>query len=199
MVMRLITSWIFAALVAFLALQRVVELGLSRRNQARILSMGGSEHAPGQLKLMMVLHTAWFLAMLAEVFWLERPFVPAVAGAAALIFVAGQGLRYTAIRTLGWRWTVSVITLPGVRPVTTGIYGYLRHPNYLGVILEVAAVPLLHTAYLTAIFFSIANALLLTWRIRVEEEALREQNRYDEILKDRPRFLPRFKYNRESD
>ena len=105
--------------------------------------------------------------------------------------LAGQGLRYAAIHTLGERWTVRVMTLPGAAPVTHGIYHFIRHPNYLGVMLEIAAVPLIHSAYLTAITFSIANGLLLAWRIRTEEAALNEQNNYEQSFADRPRFLPK--------
>jgi methyltransferase len=111
--------------------------------------------------------------------------------AASLAFLAGQTLRYAAIHTLGERWTVRVMTLPGAKPVSQGIYRSIRHPNYLGVILEIGAVPLLHSAYLTAISFSIANALLLAWRIQTEEAALKEQNNYDQVFAGRPRFLPK--------
>jgi methyltransferase len=137
------------------------------------------------------MHIAWFLAMLAEVFGLPRPFHPALALVSSLGFLAGQALRYAAIHTLGERWTVRVMTLPGAKPVSQGIYRFIRHPNYLGVMLEIVSVPLMHSAYLTAIFFSIANALVLAWRIRTEERALKEQNNYEQAFAGRPRFLPR--------
>jgi methyltransferase len=86
----------------------------------------------------------------------------------------GQSLRYAAILSLQWRWTVKIMTLPGLPLVRRGIYRYLRHPNYLGVVLEILAVPLLHTAYLTAILFSLANGLLLSVRIKTEDQALQE-------------------------
>ncbi|HTP01572.1 MAG TPA: isoprenylcysteine carboxylmethyltransferase family protein [Anaerolineales bacterium] len=76
--------------------------------------------------------------------------------------------------SLRWHWTVRVMTIPGLPPVRGGIYRYLRHPNYLGVALEILAVPLLHSAYVTAIIFSLANMLLLTARIRAEDRALLE-------------------------
>ena len=187
----MLTRWIFLFLVICLGIQRLLELRLSARNESRILVLGGCEHAPGQFKVMRWMHIAWFLAMIVEVFRLQRPFDPALALAASLIFVAGQALRYAAIRTLGERWTVRVMTLPGAEPVNQGIYHYIRHPNYLGVILEIGAVPLIHSAYLTAIFFSIANGLLLAWRIRTEEVALKEQNNYEQVFASRPRFLPK--------
>ena len=185
------TRWIFLLLVILLGVQRLAELRLSARNERRILELGGREHTPGQFTVMRWMHIAWFLAMIAEVFGLQRPFHPTLALVASLAFLAGQALRYTAIHTLGERWTVRVMTLPGAKPVSQGIYRFIRHPNYLGVVLEIAAVPLLHNAYLTAIFFSIANALLLAWRIRKEESALKEQNNYEQVFADRPRFLPK--------
>ncbi|HEX5807853.1 MAG TPA: isoprenylcysteine carboxylmethyltransferase family protein [Anaerolineales bacterium] len=187
----MLTRWIFLILVILLGGQRLAELRLSARHDRRILALGGREHAPGQFRVMRWMHIAWFFAMLAEVFSLQRPFQPALALVASLGFLAGQALRYAAIHTLGERWTVRVMTLPGAKPVSQGIYRFIRHPNYLGVMLEIAAVPLLHSAYLTAIFFSIANALVLAWRIRTEETALKEQNNYEQAFAGRPRFLPR--------
>ena len=140
---------------------------------------------------MKALHAGWFVAMIAEVGWLRRPFRPALAAGAALVTVLGQSLRYAAIRTLGRRWTVRIVTVPGLPPVRHGIYRYLRHPNYLGVMLEIAAVPLLHTAYLTSLIFSVVNAFLLRTRICAEEEALSADAHYLRWLGDRPRFLPR--------
>lgn len=185
------TRWIFLVLVILLGIQRLAELRLSARNERSILDLGGYEYAPDQFRLMRVLHVAWFLAMIVEVFGLQRPFYPGLAIVAALAFVAGQALRYAAIHTLGERWTVRVMVLPGAKPISQGIYRFIRHPNYLGVILEIAAVPLLHSAYFTATIFSIANALLLIWRIRTEEAALREHNNYEQVFSGRPRFLPK--------
>lgn len=168
----------FLILLFLLAAQRLWELRLSRRNASALLQAGGREHAAGQVAIMKVLHAAWFVTMVGEVFWLRRPFRPWVAAVAGGVFLAGQTLRYVAIHALGPRWTVRVITLPGAAPVTEGIYGSLRHPNYVGVALELAAVPLLHSAYGTALLFSLANALLLRARIRVEEGALAADNDY---------------------
>lgn len=185
------TRWLFLFLVLLLGVQRLAEIRRSAHNERRILELGGREHAPGQFRVMRFLHTAWFVAMLAEVFGLQRPFHPSLALIASIVFLAGQALRYAAILTLGGRWTVRVMTLPGTQPINEGIYRFIRHPNYLGVILEIAAVPLIHTAYLTSIVFSIANALLLVWRIRTEEAALRDNNSYEQVFADRPRFLPK--------
>lgn len=170
------TRLLFAGLVALLAVQRLAELRASRRNEEWILAQGGREHAPDQLAVMKVMHTAWFAAMLAEVFVLRRPFLPRLAVSAALVALIGQGLRYAAIRALGRRWTVRILTLPDAPLVDEGIYRYLRHPNYLGVALEILAIPLLHTAYLTSFCFTLANAAVLFVRIRSEEAALAGDN-----------------------
>jgi methyltransferase len=162
----------FFLLLLLLAGQRLLELRLSRRNEAKMLAAGGREHAPGHFWLMKLLHPSWFVAMVAEVIWFRRPFNKFLTAVAALLLLLGQTLRYAAIHTLGRRWSVRIMTLPGTPPIRHGIYRYLRHPNYLGVVLEIAAVPLLHSAYLTALIFSLANALVLAIRIRAEEAAL---------------------------
>ena len=170
----MVTAWIFTGLIGLLALQRCLELRLSRRNEVIIRSLGGREHAAWQLQAMKALHAGWFIAMLVEVYGFRRPFLPGLSLLALVTLMAGQSLRYAARLSLKWRWTVRVMTIPGLPLVRKGIYRYLRHPNYLGVVLEILAVPLLHSAYVTAIVFSFANMLLLTARIRTEDRALRE-------------------------
>ena len=162
----------FLGFVASLGLQRLFELRLSRRNERRILQRGGREHAPETYRWIVILHTAWFAAMLLEVFSGRRRFRPWLAALALGLFAAGQALRLTAIRTLGPRWSTRIMTVPGEAPVQHGIYRYIRHPNYLGVELEILAVPLLQSAYLTSATFGAANLLLLRDRIRREEQAL---------------------------
>ena len=163
---------LFLGFVAALGAQRLFELRLSHRNERRMRRHGGREHAPETYRWIVTLHAAWFAAMLLEVFVGRRKFRPRLAVLAFGVFAAGQVLRLTAIRTLGWRWSTRVMTVPGESPVQHGIYRYIRHPNYLGVELEILAVPLVHCAYLTSAVFGVANALLLRARIRREEQAL---------------------------
>lgn len=184
------TKAAFLGIVAAVFLQRLFELRLSQRNSAYILAQGGREHSTNYLWVVKVLQLSWFLAMIAEVWWLERPFVPALAAVALIALVAGQCLRYLSMQALGWRWTLPIITIPGTPVVDSGIYHYLRHPNWLGVILEIAALPLIHSAYITAIFFSVANAFLMVKRIQGEERALSEDNNYIDVFAVRPRFIP---------
>lgn len=164
----------FTVLVGLVATQRVAEVAHSRKNEARLRAHGAIEHARWQVPMLMVLHAAWLISNLVEVWWLRPPFRPGLAALAIVALVAGQVLRLTAIRTLGGRWTVGVMTLPGTRRVTHGLYSWLRHPNYVGVALEFAALPLIHGAVVTAVAFSVLNALALALRIRVEYRALVE-------------------------
>ncbi|HZD09848.1 MAG TPA: isoprenylcysteine carboxylmethyltransferase family protein [Candidatus Binatia bacterium] len=170
-------GWCLAPLL-LLAIQRLLEVHASEQHVDALLRRGGREHALYQYRAMTVLHAGWFVAIVAEAIGMHRRFRPRLAMLATPLFILGQCLRYAAIRTLGERWTARVITLPGAAPVTRGIYRYLRHPNYLGVVLEIATVPLLYSAYWTALFFSLANALLLRARVRAEEHALAMDNDY---------------------
>ena len=178
----MVTRLLFAGFVAALGLQRLFELRLSQRNERIMRQRGGREHAPETYRWIVTLHSAWFAAMLLEVFAGRRPpalvggareFHPRLAALAFSLFVVGQTLRLIAIRTLGWRWSTRVMTVPGVAPVQHCIYRYIRHTNYLGVELEFVAAPLLHSAYLTSAVFGVANALLLRDRILREERALK--------------------------
>ena len=172
----MVTRLLFAGFVAALGLQRLFELRLSRHNERRMRQRGGREHAPETYPWIVTLHAAWFAAMLLEVLAGRRTFRPRLAVLAFSLFAAGQVLRLTAIRTLGWRWSTRVMTVPGEEQVRHGIYRYLRHPNYLGVELEILAAPLVHSAYLTSAVFGVANVLLLRDRIRREEQALEAES-----------------------
>ena len=121
---------------------------------------------------------------------LRRPLMPPLAIAMTVLVLLSQALRYWAVFTLGARWNVRVIVVPGDAAVTTGPYRYLRHPNYVAVLVEGFSVPLLHGAWLTALAFTLLNTWLLAVRIRCEERALAQHCWYEERLGDRPRFLP---------
>src|SRR5215207_2199209 len=114
------TRLLFLGFVAALGVQRLFELRLSRRNEQRILQRGGREHTPETYHRIVTLHSAWFAAMLLEVFAGRRKFHPKLAAMALSLFATGQALRLTAIRTLGWRWSTRVMTVPGASPVQHG-------------------------------------------------------------------------------
>jgi methyltransferase len=186
----MVTPWVFLALVALLAAQRLMELRISARHERALRQQGAREAGRGHMPWMRLMHASWLVAMPLEVFLLDRPFIPLLALIAFAGVIAGQALRYGAIRALGERWTVNIMVLPEAPPVAGGIYRHVRHPNYLGVILEIAFFPLLHGAWITALSFTILNGLVLRTRIRAEEAALRQVSDYDAALGDRPRFIP---------
>jgi methyltransferase len=176
-------TWVgFAGLVALVALQRLIELRVSRRHEAGLRARGARETAPRQLVWMKLVHGGWIVGMCLEVFALERPLYPALAIAALAVFALGQWLRLAAMRALGDRWTVRILTVPDEQVVTSGVFRLVRHPNYLGVALEIAALPLIHTAWITALVFTVLNALVLWRRIRAEEHALTRDSDYAEAF-----------------
>jgi methyltransferase len=189
----MLSVWSFAGGVLLVAMQRLAELRLSRRHEERLVRQGATEHAPAQVRAMQVLHGSWLVSMLLEVVLWQPPLRPWLSVLAGVVFCVGQALRISAMHALGERWTVRIYTLAGVRPVTTGIYRHLRHPNYLGVVLEIAALPLVHSAWRTALVFSVLNAAIIGMRIRAEERALSATSPYREALSSRPRLWPRLR------
>jgi methyltransferase len=180
----------FSVLVLAVALQRLWELRRSARHQAALLAAGGREHAREQMPWMRAIHTGWLISMLLEVWLLERVAPIWLSIVALIVFALGQALRLAAMHALGPRWTVTVVTVPGEVAVARGVMRHLRHPNYTGVVLELASLPLVHGAWLTSLVFSLANAALLRFRIRAEEQALRADSAYEQVHGTRPRFVP---------
>lgn len=163
---------LYTLLVLLVAVQRLAELRVSRRNERRLRARGAVEAGAGHYPVMVGLHAAFLVACVVEVRLLGRPFLPLLGVPALGVLLAAQGLRYWTLATLGERWTTRVLVPPGEPLVAAGPFRYLRHPNYLAVVLEILALPLVHTAWLTALVFSLANAALLRVRIEAEERAL---------------------------
>lgn len=184
------TRVLFTALVVLAAVGRLLELRIANRNRRLLLERGGIEVSPGHYPWMVALHTVWLICAPLEVWLLDRPFIPWLGAAALAVFLAAFALRYWVISTLGERWTTRIVCLPGVPPITGGPYRWLRHPNYLAVILEILSLPLVHTAWLTALAFSLLDAILLRIRIRAEEEGLSRMSDYDEAFAGRRRLIP---------
>lgn len=147
---------------------------MSRRNAAIAFSCGAVEVGRGHLPLMVSLHVMFFASCAAEVVALDRPAYPALAMAMLAVIAVTQGMRYWTIATLGPAWNIRVIAIPGATPVRTGLFRYMAHPNYAAVAVEIAAIPLVHTAWLTAIVFTVLNAwFLVVVRIPCENRLLR--------------------------
>jgi methyltransferase len=179
---------LYLAFLGLLYLERLVEMLLSRRNARLIFAAGGVETGRGHFTVMVTVHALFPLACAVEVLALNRGFPGAVGFAALAVALAAQVMRWWVVATLGRRWNTRIIVVPGAKPVTAGPYRYLRHPNYLAVMLEAVSVPLIHGAWLSAIVFATANVALLGVRIPAEERALGEQ--YSQAFAGLPRFLP---------
>ena len=163
----------YVGLVAVVVVARGVELAVSERNRRWSLAQGGVESGAGHYPVMVLLHTGLLAGAVIEVLALDRPFLPWLGWPMLALLVASHALRWWCIATLGRQWCTRIVVVPGLSAVTSGPYRFLRHPNYLAVVLEGIALPLVHTAWATAAVFTVANAALLRVRIVAEERALR--------------------------
>lgn len=153
--------------------ERIAELIVSSRNAAWSFARGGVEFGRGHFPPMVALHTGLLLACLAEVWFGDRPFIPWLGWPMLALVLASQALRWWCIAALGPRWNTRVIIVRDLPLVTRGPYRWLKHPNYVAVVVEGFALPLVHTAWITAIAFTVLNAvLLLAVRIPCENRAL---------------------------
>lgn len=163
---------LFALFIAAVAIERLAELVVSQRNAARSLAHGGQEYGRAHYPTMVLLHTGLLAGALVEAIALDRPFEPVLGVVMVALVMASQGLRWWCIATLGPQWNTRVIVVPGAARVRSGPYRFMAHPNYVAVVVEGVALPLVHTAWLTAAVFTVANAVLLAVRIRTENRAL---------------------------
>ncbi len=164
-------NW-YVLLVLVVAVERLAELVVARRNLAWSLERGGVEFGASHYPVMVVLHTGLLVGCLVEVFALDRPFIPALGWPMLAIVIAAQGLRWWCITSLGRQWNTRVIVVPGAQRINGGPYRLMPHPNYVAVVAEGIALPLVHSAWITALTFTVLNALLLSRRISIENSAL---------------------------
>ena len=163
----------YLLLILAVGAERLVELFVARRNMAWSLAHGGREVGFALYPFKVALHLGLFVGAVAEVWYGNRPFLPRLGWPMLAVVVAAQGLRWWCIRTLGPQWNTRIVVVPGAPRITGGPYRWLAHPNYIAVVAEGVALPLVHTAWITAVTFTVLNAGLLTVRIRVEAAALR--------------------------
>ena len=167
---------LYVALVLATGGERIYELVVSKRNAAAAFARGGTEYGLRHFPFMVALHTGLLLACIAEVLLLNRPFIPLLGWPMLVIALACQAARYWIIASLGPQWNTRVIVVPGAgRVANRGLYRWFTHPNYVVVAVEGIALPLVHSAWITAIVFTVLNAiLLLGFRIPTENRALKE-------------------------
>jgi methyltransferase len=162
----------YTILIGLVGCERLAELVVARRNLAWARSKGGIEYGRRHFPWIVAAHIGLLGGCLAEVWLLHRPFVPALGWPMLAVVLLAQGLRWWCIATLGRQWNTRVVVVPGLPLVHAGPYRWLPHPNYVAVVAEGAALPLVHGAWITAVAFALVNAVLLRIRVRVESEAL---------------------------
>ena len=169
---------------------RLVELSLSRRHQRALAATGAAPLPEPIFGAMVALHAAILVGAVVEVMALHRPFVAAVAVPALVLFGLANLLRFWVIATLGVHWNVRVVRSMPLGVVTTGPYRFVRHPNYLAVFVELAALPLIHGAVVTAIVGAALHAIVLRRRVALEESVLMTDDAYRLAFAAKPRFVP---------
>ena len=178
----------YLGILGVIAAERLFHLRLAARNTRRALASGAVERGSGHYRLMAAFHACFLVSAAVEAILLRRSF-PGALGWTALGGAAGaQALRYWSVASLGERWNTRILVNPGTIAVRRGPYHFVRHPNYLAVIVEIACIPLIRGCWITAVVFSIGNAALLRVRIREEEAAM--GSAYDIEFAETPRFLP---------
>ncbi len=152
--------------------ERLVELAVSRRNAAWSFAHGGREFGRGHYPVMVSMHALLLVSCVVEVATAHRPFIAWLGWPMVAVVVASTVVRWWCVAVLGKHWNPRLIVIPGAPLVRRGPYRRMHHPNYTAVAAEVAALPLVHSAWVTALVFSLANALVLNVRIQAENGAL---------------------------
>ncbi|GAF65568.1 hypothetical protein BTS2_2466 [Bacillus sp. TS-2] len=176
-------------LLLMVALQRLVELMIAERNKQWIIKNGGYEVGRSHYRYLVLMHSSFLLFLVLEVIIFQKELAPWWYVPFSLFMIAQAG-RVWAIHSLGEFWNTRIMILPGAKVITKGPYQFIRHPNYVVVMLEILALPLIFQAYWTAALFTILNGLILSKRIKMEEMALRNHTNYEEVFSERKRFIP---------
>jgi methyltransferase len=181
---------LFPIMIALIIIQRMSELVIARKNEMKMKNLGGYEVGNTHYKIVVSLHTLFFLSLIFE--GLINKGVPFTWWGVLLpLFILLQLFRVWTICSLGMYWNTKIIILPGAAPVTKGPYRWIKHPNYLIVILELLIVPIMFQAYFTAFIFTILNLIvLLKIRIPQEEQALQKVTNYTEVHGMKKKFIP---------
>jgi methyltransferase len=180
----------FLGLLLAVALLRLVELRSSKRHQTEMTAQGAVKVDEPRFRWMVMLHTAVLIGAAVEVVALRRPFLPVLATIMFAIFLAANAVRWWVIRTLGEHWNVQVMDSTRLGVITSGPFRFVRHPNYAAVFAEMLALPLIHTAWITALAGTLAHVVVLTQRLSTEERVLFANPEYRAAMTGKPRFLP---------
>ncbi|OCA90868.1 hypothetical protein A8F94_03070 [Bacillus sp. FJAT-27225] len=181
---------LFLVVIGIVIAQRLLELTVARRNEKWMKEKGAIEFGQGHYPWMVMMHSAFFLSLIAEVLVFKRELSP-LWPLFLVVFLLAQAGRIWALTSLGRYWNTKIIVLPGADVVQKGPYRFIRHPNYVIVALELLTLPLIFQAYYTAFVFSALNFMMMLVRIPAEEEALRKLTEYEQAKGDMSRFVPK--------
>jgi methyltransferase len=185
-----VSVYLFLALLLAVGLLRLVELRISKRHQKEMATRGATKVDEPKFRWMVLLHTAVLLGAALEVVLLRRPFIVWLAVPMFAVFLATNAVRWWVIRSLGEHWNVQVVDSTRLGVVTSGPFRYVRHPNYAAVFAEMLALPLIHSAWITAVVGAIAHIGVLAQRLSTEERVLFANPDYRAAMTSKPRFLP---------
>jgi len=180
----------FLVLLGAVGALRLIEMRLSKRHQRALAEAGAPVLPEPVFRAMVLLHTGILAGAAIETLLLGRPFVLALAIPALALVALANALRFWVIATLGVHWNVRVVPSMPLGVVTSGPYRFIRHPNYVAVFVELAALPLVHGAYLTAIAGALLHVAVLHRRIGLEESVLMADEAYRQAFANKPRFFP---------
>jgi len=184
-------TYAYIALLVLVGIGRLAELGISRRNQRQLEAQGVRKIPEAHFRWMVFLHGAVLVCAGVEVLLLHRPFIPALAISMVVLFVLANLLRWWVIQTLAGHWNVEVMESSSVGVVSSGPYRWVRHPNYVAVVMEIFSLPMIHTAWITAIVGTLGDLEILRRRIKVEDGFLLSNPAYRTAMGAKPRFIPR--------
>ena len=181
---------VFTAFLAAVGAGRLLEMRISRRHQRLLANQGITKVAEPRFRWMVLLHGAVLIGAALEAWLLARPLIPLLAITMGGLFVLSNLLRWWVIRTMAGHWNVQVMNSVELGVVSDGPFRWIRHPNYLAVFAELLAIPLIHSAWLTALLGALAHIWVLRQRLDVEEAVLLANPAYQAAMAHKPRFLP---------
>lgn len=182
--------FLFLILVGFIVFQRIVELGVAKSNEKWMKQRGASEFGEQHYRYMVMMHFLFFIVLISEKIFMNLSLSP-FWDLLLFVFLVAQLIRIWAITSLGRFWNTKIIVLRDAHVIRKGPYRFIKHPNYFVVAIELAIVPLLFNAYITASLFTVLNIIMLMIRIPEEEKALKEHTEYEGTFQDCNRFLPK--------
>ena len=185
-----LSVYAFFFLLAAVAVLRLLELRVSRRNYLRMLADGAVPVSEPHFKWIVAVHTGVLIGAALEVIFLKRPLIPWLAATMFGLFIASNLLRLWVVLSLGQLWSVNVMDSSQLGIVTSGPFRFVRHPNYTGVVLEVISLPLIYSAWITALGAALGYVYALSRRVHAEEKVLTANPEYRAAMGHKPRFVP---------